>query len=195
MRQSHGLQPQTAQPGADDEAELRRAIQAKLVYSLGKSSSTASDRDWFLAIALALRDRIVDAWMEKEQTAAGEKCVNYLSIEFLIGRLLCDALTNLGQVDSMKNALMGLGLDFDRIRALEPDPALGSGGLGRLAACFLDSMAALGVPSYGYGIRYRLGLFKQHLAPGWPQGRPPGWVPRRNPPDIARPPVALPPRF
>jgi len=195
MRQSHGLQPQTAQPGVDDETELRRAIQAKLVYSLGKSSSAATDRDWFLAIALALRDRIVDVWMERGQTATGEKCVNYLSIEFLIGRLLCDALTNLGQVDSMKNALIGLGLDFDRIRALEPDPALGSGGLGRLAACFLDSMAALGVPSYGYGIRYRLGLFKQHIADGWQQELPDDWLALQNPWEFERPDVVYPIRF
>src|SRR6185312_7856426 len=105
---------------------------------------------------------------------------------FLIGRLLLDTLTNLRLVEPAKRALESMGVDFDRIRTSEPDAALGNGGLGRLAACFMDSMSALGVPAYGYGIRYENGLFEQRLADGWQQELPEDWLARGNPWEFKR---------
>ena len=105
-----------------------------------------------------------------------KKRVYYLSIEFLIGRLLFDTLTNLQLVEPTRAALAKLGVDLDRLREIEPDAALGNGGLGRLAACFMDSMAALGIPAYGYGIRYENGLFEQRISDGWQQELPEDWL-------------------
>ena len=162
------------------EGELRHAILSKLTYELGKSPDNASDTDWYQATALAVRDRIVDIWMKSRAETENKKRkrVYYLSIEFLIGRLLLDTLTNLRLVAPTKRALESLGVDFDRIRAAEPDAALGNGGLGRLAACFMDSMAALAIPAYGYGIRYENGLFEQRLHDGWQQEWPEDWLAR-----------------
>ena len=149
---------------------MREAILAKLIYNVGKDTRTASPHDWFVALALALRDRMVtDRWMSatrRTQQAAG-KTVYYLSVEFLIGRLLFDGLTNLGLTETARAALAALGVDLDAIRQEEPDAALGNGGLGRLAACFMESMASVGLPAYGYGIRYDLGLFRQVISEGW----------------------------
>ena len=163
---------QAAAPDGDHAAEiarLREAIVAKLNYAIGKTVPGASDRDWFMACALAVRDRIVDGWRSSydRTNAAKFKRVYYMSLEFLIGRLLFDGMTNLGMVDDMREALASLGVDLDQIRALEPDAALGNGGLGRLAACFMESMATLAVPAYGYGIRYDHGLFRQIVKDGW----------------------------
>jgi starch phosphorylase len=179
------------QPTADavsDEAELRAAILAKLTYELGKRPEIASDEDWYHATALAARDRAVDVWMRsRAQTVSRKKKrVYYLSIEFLIGRLLLDTLTNLRLVEPTRRALAGLGVDFDRIRQIEPDAALGNGGLGRLAACFMDSMSALGIPAYGYGIRYENGLFEQRLHDGWQQELPEDWLAHGNPWEFRR---------
>src|SRR6266702_3292553 len=163
--------------------ELRAAITAKLAYSAGKDATAACDRDWFVATALALRDRIIDHWLEstRRADAAQKKQVYYLSIEYLIGRLLFDGLINLGLVESVRQALAGMDVDLDRLRALEPDAALGNGGLGRLAACFMDSMASLGIPAIGYGIRYQHGLFKQQISDGWQHELPEDWLALRNP--------------
>jgi len=146
-----------ASPGRDhDEAELREAFLAKLTYALGKTGEAASDADWYQATALALRDRVIKIFLHSraETRRHTKKRVYYLSIEFLIGRLLFDTLTNLQLVEPARAALKSLGADLDRLREAELDPALGNGGLGRLAACYLDSMSALGIPAYGYGIRY-----------------------------------------
>ena len=126
-------------------AELRDAIVAKLLYSVGKDLTTARPRDWFMATALATRDRIVDHWMDATRLTnlKGHKRVYYLSLEFLLGRLLADGLRNLHALDTARHALAELGIDFDEIVIEEPDAALGNGGLGRLAACFMDSMASL----------------------------------------------------
>jgi starch phosphorylase len=178
--------PQSSAEAA--EAELRNAIDAKLTYELGKTPDTASDFDWYQATALAVRDRVVDIWMASRAETENRKAkrVYYLSIEFLIGRLLLDTLTNLRLVEPAKRALESMGVDFDRIRTSEPDAALGNGGLGRLAACFMDSMSALGVPAYGYGIRYENGLFEQRLADGWQQELPEDWLARGNPWEFKR---------
>ena len=175
-----------------DVAELRAAILGKLAYSVGRDAASASPHDWFVATALAVRDRIVDRWMDERRRdeAAPRKQVYYLSIEFLIGRLLFDALTNLDLVEPARAALSGLGVDLDELRALEPDAALGNGGLGRLAACFMDSMASLGIPAHGYGIRYQYGLFKQEISDGRQQELPEDWLAAGNPWEFERPALA-----
>jgi glycogen phosphorylase len=132
---------------------------------------------------------------ERASTAKGEKRVYYLSLEFLIGRLLSDVLCNLGLSDIARAALGDLGVDPNRLRSAEPDAALGNGGLGRLAACFLESMASLGIPAYGYGIRYDHGLFRQILKDGWQQEYPEDWLSFGNPWEFARPEVIYDVRF
>src|SRR6185437_9023544 len=179
----------TAQSNRDaDEAQLRDAIRAKLTCELGKITDTASDYDWYQATALAVRDRIVSIWLETraETKRQKKKRVYYLSIEFLIGRLLFDTLTNLRLVEPTRRALAHLGVDLDRLRLVEPDAALGNGGLGRLAACFMDSMSALGIPAFGYGIRYENGLFEQRLQDGRQQELPEDWLAHGNPWEFAR---------
>src|SRR5437762_10290707 len=123
-----------------EAAELRDAILGKLTYSCGKNVATAGDYDWYVATVLAVRDRIIDRWMESNRRTDSErpKQVSYLSIEFLIGRLLFDSLINLRIVEPAREALASLGVELDHLRKLEPDAALGNGGLGRLAACYMD---------------------------------------------------------
>lgn len=171
-----------------DEAQLREAIQVKLHYVLGKNRETASHHDWYCATALAVRDRVVDIWMKADDRVVKQekKRVYYLSIEFLIGRLLLDTLTNLRLVEPTRAALRKLGVELDDLRRCEPDAALGNGGLGRLAACFMDSMSALGIPAFGYGIRYENGLFEQRIVDGWQHELPEDWLARGNPWEFPR---------
>ncbi len=178
-----------ALPAQDEDiATMRRLLVAKLTYSVGKDPIVASDRDWFIACALAVRDKIVERWMPSTRAAYAKKRkrVYYLSLEFLIGRLLADSLNNLGLTDTMRAALTELGVDLDRLRAIEPDAALGNGGLGRLAACFMESMATLGVAAYGYGIRYNHGLFRQVIKDGWQREYPETWLSFGNPWEFER---------
>ena len=183
--------------GPTDSEELRKLILAKLIYAVGKDTKTASQRDWFVALALAVRDRIVDRWMSATRRShqAGGKQVYYLSVEFLIGRLLMDGLTNLGLTEPARDALAALGVDLADVRAEEPDAALGNGGLGRLAACFMESMASVGLPAYGYGIRYEHGLFRQMITDGWQQEAPEDWLAHGNPWEFERPEVVYPVQF
>ncbi|MEA2906973.1 MAG: glycogen phosphorylase [Alphaproteobacteria bacterium] len=182
---------------ARDVQELRAAILDKLTYNVGKDVSSACPRDWFTATALAVRDRIIDRLhdLNRPTAAVPAKRVYYLSIEYLIGRLLCEALNNLDLVMPMREALAELGIDIDELHALEPDAALGNGGLGRLAACFMDSMASLGVPAFGYGIRYQYGLFNQVISDGWQQELPEDWLAFGNPWEFPRPELTFPVRF
>ena len=182
-------QSPTALLDRDKEASaLSETIKAKLSYVLAKDAGTATANDWYQATALAVRDRIVDVWLARQaETAAQHKRrVYYLSIEFLIGRLLFDALTNLRLVEPARRALASMGIDLDTLRNVEPDAALGNGGLGRLAAGFMDSLSALGIPAFGYGIRYEHGLFDQRIRDGWQQEIPENWLARGNPWEIAR---------
>jgi glycogen phosphorylase len=173
---------------------FRALILNKLMYAVGKDTPNASDHDWFVATALAVRVHIVDRWMEATRAAYrdGRKRVYYLSLEFLIGRLLFDALGNLGLTATAKGALDLLGVDLDRLRRIEPDAALGNGGLGRLAACFMESMASLSIAAYGYGIRYDHGIFRQVLQDGWQHEMPEDWLSAGNPWEFERPEVAYP---
>ena len=175
----------------EDVAALQAAILEKLTYQVGKRRAIATDRDWLMATAYALRDQIVDRWLAGIDAAYqnGSKRVYYLSLEFLIGRLLFDNLNNLNKLDTMRAALAGLDVDLDKLRALEPDAALGNGGLGRLAACFMESMATLDIPAHGYGIRYEHGLFRQVMKNGWQQEFPEDWLALGNPWEFYRPEV------
>jgi len=174
--------------GTDEASVLRRLIVAKLTYATGRDPLLASDRDWFVATALALRDRIVDRWLQstRDDNAANPKRVYYLSLEFLPGRMLLDSLNNSGLTEPARQALAELGVDLDRLRTLEPDPALGNGGLGRLAACFMESMASLGIPAHGFGIRYNHGLFQQVIRDGWQEEYPETWLSLGNPWEFER---------
>jgi starch phosphorylase len=147
-----------------------------------------------VATAFAVRDCMVDRWLPSTQAAyaGGAKRVYYLSLEFLIGRLLFDSLNNLGILEPMRAALGELGVDLNTLRDIEPDAALGNGGLGRLAACFMESMATLSVAAYGYGIRYNHGLFRQKIKDGWQQEFPETWLAFGNPWEFARPEVSFP---
>src|SRR5215475_12649790 len=175
----------------DDLDEIKSTVLAKLALDLGKDASVATDRDWFVAAALTIRDRIVHRWLavDRASHAQGRKLVYYLSLEFLIGRLFADVLCNLGWTETFRAALGDLGVDLNRLQDAEPDAALGHGGLGRLAACFMESMATLGIPAYGYGIRYDHGLFRQVIRDGWQQEYPEEWLSFGNPWEFARPEV------
>jgi glycogen phosphorylase len=176
----------------DEEVEqFKQAVLARLTLSVGKDAPAATERDWFVATTLTMRDRIIHRWLaaDRENFASGRKRIYYLSLEFLIGRLLHDVVGNLQASEIVRRALGDLGVDFDRIRRAEPDAALGNGGLGRLAACFMESMASLGIPAYGYGIRYDHGLFRQIITEGWQQEFPEEWLSFANPWEFERPAV------
>ena len=172
-------------------ASLRDSISHHLVYTVGKDAVAASQRDWLYALSMAVRDLLIERWMDTTRRAYQQdaKRIYYLSMEFLPGRTLSNALIALGLHEQCVESLRGLGLDLDELDALEPDPALGNGGLGRLAACFLDSMATLGLPSLGYGIRYEYGMFAQRLKDGNQIEYPDHWLVAGNPWEFVRPEV------
>ena len=181
-----------------DREGLRKAILGKLIYSVGKDPDHATRHDWFFALALAVRDRLVDSWMDSTRVtyAKDKKRVYYLSLEFLIGRLLADALHNLRRGRGLPRLPSRIsGSMATRSLKVEPDAALGNGGLGRLAACFMDSMATLGIAGFGYGIRYQHGLFKQGLDDGWQVERPEDWLAFGNPWEFERAEAVYPVRF
>ncbi|MGE5270677.1 MAG: glycogen/starch/alpha-glucan phosphorylase [Thiohalocapsa sp.] len=176
-------------PAGDDEIEhFKQSVLGKLALVVGKDAAHATERDWFVATSLSLRDRLIHRWLEVERdnVARGRKRIYYLSLEFLIGRLLNDVTGNLRMTEVVTRALGDLGVNFTRVRYAEPDAALGNGGLGRLAACFLESMASLGIPAYGYGIRYDHGLFRQIIKDGCQQEYPEEWLSLANPWEFER---------
>ena len=168
--------------------EIDTRIIDVLRHRIGKDERAAKPHDWFTATVLALRDDVVDRWIESTRATydSGAKRVYYLSLEFLIGRLLRDALANMGLTREMETALRSHGLDLAALEELEPDAALGNGGLGRLAACFMESLASLGIPAYGYGIRYVNGMFRQRIDDGWQVELPETWLAHGNPWEFAR---------
>ncbi|MER8611255.1 glycogen/starch/alpha-glucan phosphorylase [Mesorhizobium sp. M0435] len=171
-----------------DPKTLADEVLQALKYRVGKGTNVATQYDWLTASIKVVRDRIVDHWMQATQEAYAqqEKRVYYLSLEFLIGRLMRDAFSNLGLMDNMREALSSLGVDLDIIAALEPDAALGNGGLGRLAACFMESMATVDIPAHGYGIRYANGMFRQEIHDGWQVELPETWLDHGNPWEFER---------
>ena len=154
-----------------------------LVHRIGKDENAAKPHDWLSATILTVRNQIIEKWLAstKAMYAAGAKRVYYLSLEFLIGRLLRDALSNLDVTNEIRDALSELGVNLAEIEALEPDAALGNGGLGRLAACFMESLASLDIPACGYGIRYLNGMFRQRIKDGWQIEYPETWLSHGNP--------------
>ncbi|MBZ9894951.1 glycogen/starch/alpha-glucan phosphorylase [Mesorhizobium sp. BR1-1-6] len=171
-----------------DPKTLAREVLMALKYRVGKDTTVATQYDWLTASIKVVRDRIVDRWMQatKEAYAQQEKRVYYLSLEFLIGRLMRDAFSNLGLMENMREALSSLGVELDLIATLEPDAALGNGGLGRLAACFMESMATVDIPAHGYGIRYANGMFRQEIHDGWQVELPETWLDHGNPWEFER---------
>jgi glycogen phosphorylase len=176
---------------------LKRAISDHITYTLALDGSVASDRDRYMSAAWSVRDLLAERWAATQQRYAQNnvKRVYYLSLEFLMGRTFGNAVLNLGLEGATVDALESLGYSMEEIEEHEPDAALGNGGLGRLAACYLDSMATLGLPGYGYGIRYEHGIFRQKLVDGRQAEMPDNWLHDENPWEIARPERTYPVRF
>jgi len=164
-------------------------IDHHILSFLGRDPQRAGSRDVYKALAYTIRDFLVERWIstQKGYYAKGKKRVYYLSLEFLIGRSLGNSLINLGFYDEMAGVMQEMGYDLEELREEEEDAALGNGGLGRLAACFLDSLATLGIPAYGYGIRYEYGLFYQHLVNGFQVEHPDNWLRYGTPWEYERP--------
>ena len=188
-----------------DVAAFKRAVAHKLTYAIGKDPIAVvgvdpvapRPEDWLHATALAVRDQLMERWLTttRAQYAQDLKRVYYLSMEFLIGRTFTNALLATELQDVVREALTDFGVDLDMLTELEPDAALGNGGLGRLAACFLDSMATLGVPGFGYGIRYEYGMFRQTIVDGKQVEAPDYWLTRANPWEFQRPELSYRVRF
>jgi starch phosphorylase len=180
-----------------DAQSLKWSFQDHLEFSLAKNKYTTTDFDRFMAAALVARDRLIERWMRTQDAYydADAKRVYYLSMEFLMGRALGNSLINLDLYDEMRKAFEGLGVDLEEIIDVEWDAGLGNGGLGRLAACFLDSMATLSLPGYGYGIRYEYGIFHQRIKGGYQVEQPDNWLRYGNPWEIPRPQSLYPVQF
>jgi glycogen phosphorylase len=157
---------------------LEESIRFHVRYSLAKDWHDVSKDDLFHAISLAVKERAVDQMLESERAYRERdvKRVYYFSLEFLVGRTLGNNLLNLGLMEECREAVKTVGYDLNEVMQEETDPALGNGGLGRLAACYLDSMATLGVPGFGYGINYQFGLFKQTIENGYQKEKPDRWL-------------------
>jgi len=167
---------------------IASAIVDNLYYAQGRLPESASANDWYLALARTVRDRLLDRWISTVRTyaASNSKIVSYLSAEFLMGPQLGNNLINLGIFDEVRKAAEMLGLNLEQIAAQEEEPGLGNGGLGRLAACYLDSMATLEIPAIGYGIRYEFGIFDQEIHDGWQVEVADKWLKSGNPWEIER---------
>lgn len=180
-----------------DSEALGLDIQRHLRYTLAKSQYSTTKWDKFRSVALTALDRLHDRWIDTQEHYYNldAKRVYYISMEYLIGRLLDNMLINLGILDNVKEALHEMGIDYDEVKENEFDAGLGNGGLGRLAACFLDSMATLGIPGYGYGIRYNYGIFEQQIKNGYQIEKPDMWLQFGNPWDVVRPKFLFPVHF
>ena len=168
--------------------EFKQNVVDNLKVLFRRSVDDADQQQLFQAVAYATKDIIIDQWMasHKEFEKQDKKIVYYLSMEFLMGRALGNIIINLKGNQAIKEAIEELGLDLDVIEDQEPDAALGNGGLGRLAACFLDSLATLGYPAYGCGIRYKYGMFKQRIENGFQIETPDDWLKHGNPFEMKR---------
>ena len=176
-----------------DDRQLGESFDRHLQFDQLVTPETASDRDRFEAIAVALREQIAERWLEstRECLASGAKQVYYLSMEYLLGRSLKCTLATLELEPQVRAVLAARHIDFESVCECEPDAGLGNGGLGRLAACFLDSMTTLGIPAMGYGLRYEYGIFRQSLVNGWQVEHPDNWLRRPDPWEVVRPEAAL----
>jgi starch phosphorylase len=176
-------------PAALDRSPLAEQIRRHLYYSQAKSASLATRHDHYMALALAVRDRLLQNWVDTAETytQSGVRTVAYLSAEFLLGPHLDNNLVNLGIRSEAEQACRELGLDLDQLIACEPEPGLGNGGLGRLAACFQESLASLELPAIGYGIRYEFGIFRQHISADGQHESTDAWLTHGNPWEVIRP--------
>jgi len=172
----------------DPTMRVIKSFLEHIEYTLGKDKYTAVDRDIFNALSYAVRDRLVERWLDTQQAYYHKdpKRIYYVSMEFLMGRYLENALINMGLLDDYRNAMEALGYDFDRLIDKEEDAGLGNGGLGRLASCFLDSLATMSIPAYGYGIRYEYGIFRQKIIDGAQLELPDNWLRYSNPWELDR---------
>ncbi len=180
-----------------DERSIRRGIANHLHYTVGKNPEDLSERDWFMGIAHTIRDRLTERWMRTTQRyqQRDAKRVYYLSLEFLIGRSLTNSILNLDIAEPCRSLLHEFEASEEAVIDMEPEAALGNGGLGRLAACFLDSLATLSLPGEGYGIRYEYGMFHQHIHNGWQREQPDNWLRYGNPWEFPRPEILYPVEF
>ncbi len=184
-------------PGGLDADAIVDSFAYRMMYSVARDEYNATDLDAFQALAFAVRDRLMDRWFATQDTyyKADVKRVYYLSLEFLLGRLLVSNVINLGAKPEYVAAMRRLGFELDDLAEREADAGLGNGGLGRLAACFLDSASTLALPFYGYGIRYEYGIFRQQIVDGQQIERPDNWLRYGNPWEVPRPDVLLPVKF
>ena len=175
-------------PSLDVEG-VKKAIVYKLIFLIGRSPKEASQRDWLNATLHAVRDLVTEGWITTARQSRAEETrrVYYLSMEFLIGRTLSNAMIAEGIYDVAQKALAELNVDLEEIIEKEVDPGLGNGGLGRLAACFMDSLATLAIPAMGYGIRYEYGMFRQKIENGQQVERPDDWLEKGAPWEFMRP--------
>jgi starch phosphorylase len=174
-------------------AEIRQAFLDTLLCGLGRLPAVATDQDRYAALAMTIRDRVLEqgvrtkeAWVDRDA-----RTVAYLSAEFLPGPHLMNNLLGLGIEEATREAMAGFSLDLDRLAAVEEEPGLGNGGLGRLASCYLDSLATLEVPAIGYGIGYEFGIFDQAIRDGWQVEVTDKWLRYGNPWEVARPEIAF----
>ncbi len=184
-------------PGRLDEAGIRESFAFRMMYTVAKDEYTAREFDVYKALAYAVRDRLMERWFRTQNAyyQADAKRVYYLSLEFLMGRALIHNVINLGARDAYLHAMQRLGYDLEGLQEREWDAGLGNGGLGRLAACILDSAATLGLPFYGYGIRYEYGIFQQGIQDGAQVEAPDNWLRYGNPWEIPRPDALFPVQF
>ena len=172
----------------ESREDLRRSFIDHLFYTQGVNAELASAKDLYLALSYTVRDRLMHRWIRSIETffASDQKAMFYLSAEYLVGPQLGNNLLNTGLFNEARVMLQELSVDLFRLLEQEPDPGLGNGGLGRLAACFLDSLATLEMPAHGYGIRYDFGIFRQEIIDGWQQEKPDTWLALGNPWEIPR---------
>uniref|UniRef100_A0A8C5MTM0 Alpha-1,4 glucan phosphorylase n=1 Tax=Leptobrachium leishanense TaxID=445787 RepID=A0A8C5MTM0_9ANUR len=183
--------------GVENVSELKKGFNRHLHFTLVKDRNVATTRDYYFALAHTVRDHLVGRWIRTQQYyyEMDPKRTYYLSLEFYMGRTLQNTMINLGLQNACDEAIYQLGLDIEELEEMEEDAGLGNGGLGRLAACFLDSMATLGLAAYGYGIRYEYGIFNQKIREGWQVEEADDWLRHGNPWEKARPEYMLPVHF
>lgn len=181
----------------ENVSNVKKSFSRHVHYTVVKDRNVATDRDYYLALAHTVRDHLVSRWVRTQQHyyEKDPKRVYYISMEFYMGRTLTNTMLNLGIQNACDEALYQLGLDIEELEEIEDDAGLGNGGLGRLAACFLDSMASLSLAAYGYGLRYDYGIFTQAVQDGWQIEEPDDWLRYGNPWEKARPEYTIPVNF
>ena len=196
-RESDGVATAEQQNGSVSVESVKKSFLNHLKYTLAKDEYSATDHDRYFALSMTVRDLLIERWIQTSQAyyKSDAKRVYYLSMEYLMGRALGNNVINLGIETAVREALEELGLDWGFLRDLERDAGLGNGGLGRLAACFLDSLATLELPGYGYGIRYDYGIFRQEIRDGCQVEEPDNWLRNGYPWEIERPEFQIDVRF